>query len=57
MTTKDEMIKTINALAEKQYGENSRTFLWGASRVFLDEKDLAIILEMLNEKESEMLEQ
>ena len=57
MTTKDEMIKTINALAEKQYGENARTFLWGASRVFLDEKDLAIILEMLNEKESEISEQ
>lgn len=53
MTTKDEMIKTINALAEKQYGEQSRTFLWGASRTFLSEKDLAIILEMLNEKESE----
>jgi hypothetical protein len=57
MDKKYEMIKTINALAEKQYGEQSRTFLWGASRVFLDEKDLAIILEMLNEKESEMLEQ
>jgi len=53
MNTKDEMIKTINTLAEKQYGEQSRTFLWGASRTFLSEKDLAIILEMLNEKESE----
>jgi len=57
MNTKDEMIKTINALAEKQYGENSRIFLWATARVFLDEKHLAIILEMLNEKESEMLEQ
>ena len=57
MNTKIEMIETINTLAEKQYGEHSTSFLWGASRVFLDEKDLAIILEMLNEKESEMLEQ
>jgi hypothetical protein len=57
MNTKIEMIETINTLAEKQYGENSRTFLWGAARTFLSEKDLAIILEMLNEKESEMLEQ
>jgi hypothetical protein len=57
MDKKYEMIKTINALAEKQYGEHSRTFLWGAARTFLSEKDLTIILEMLNEKESEMLEQ
>ena len=57
MITNFEMIEKINALAEKQYGENSRAFLWGASRNFLSVKDLEIILEMLNEKESEMLEQ
>jgi len=43
------LTKEIATLAKEKHGDNWLAYLWGASQVLLNEKDLQIILETLEE--------
>ena len=43
------LTKDIATLAKEKHGDNYLAWLWGASQVLLNEKDLEIILELLGE--------
>jgi hypothetical protein len=48
--TKDEKIEKITNMAKKEYGDNWLAVLWGSSRVLLSDKDLNIIISVLEKK-------
>ena len=48
--TKDEKIEKITTMAKAQYGDNWLSVLWGSSRVLLSDKDLNIIISVLEKK-------
>jgi hypothetical protein len=48
--TKDEKIAKVTKLAKEQFGDNYLACLWGSSRVLLSDKDLNIILSVLEKK-------
>jgi len=43
------LTKDIATLAKEKHGNNYLAWLWGASQVLLNEKDLQMILELLEE--------
>jgi hypothetical protein len=43
------LTKDIATLAKEKHGDNYLAWLWGASQVLLNEKDLQMILELLEE--------
>jgi hypothetical protein len=43
------LTKDIATLAKEKHGDNYLAWLWGASQVLLNEKDLQMILELLGE--------
>jgi hypothetical protein len=45
----DNLTKDIATLAKEKHGDNWLAYLWGASQVLLNEKDLQMILELLEE--------
>jgi hypothetical protein len=45
----EQLIKDVVAIAKEKHGDNWLAYLWGASQVLLNEKDLQIILETLEE--------
>jgi hypothetical protein len=57
MKTNFEISQEINTLAKKHYGESDFAFTWGCAQALLTIQQLELILGMLKEKESEMLEQ
>ena len=57
MKTNFELTQEINTLAKKHYGEMDLAFSWGCAQALLTVKQLELILGILKEKESEMLEQ
>jgi hypothetical protein len=48
--TKDEKIAKITEMAKTQFGDNWLACLWGSSRVLLSDKDLNIIIRVLENK-------
>ena len=48
--TKDEKIEKITTMAKAQYGDHWLAVLWGSSRVLLSDKDLNIIIKVLENK-------
>jgi hypothetical protein len=46
---KEQLVKDVASLAKEKHGDNWIAYLWGASQVLLNEKDLQIILETLEE--------
>ncbi len=57
MKTNFEITQEITTLAKKHYGDMSLAWSWGCASALLTTKQLELILGMLKEKESEMLEQ
>jgi hypothetical protein len=57
MKTNFEIAQEINTLAKKHYGESDFAFTWGCAQALLTIQQLELILGMLKDKESEMLEQ
>jgi hypothetical protein len=56
METNFDIVQEINPLAKKHYGAMDLAFLWGSAQALLSKKDLELILSILKEKESELLE-
>jgi hypothetical protein len=48
--TKDEKIAKITEMAKAEYGDNWLAVLWGSSRVLLSDRDLNIIISVLEKK-------
>lgn len=48
--TKDEKIAKVAEMAKAEYGDNWLAVLWGSSRVLLSDRDLDIILSVLEKK-------
>jgi hypothetical protein len=57
MKTNNEVIAEIGTLAKKHYGEQYLAWSWGCATALLTTQQLDLILGILKEKESEMLEQ
>jgi hypothetical protein len=57
MKTNFQIVQEINTLAKKHYGDSNLAFAWGCAQSLLTTQQLDLILGMLKEKESEMLEQ
>ena len=47
---KEQLVKDIASIAKEKHGDNWLAYLWGASQVLLNEKDLQIILDLLEDK-------
>jgi hypothetical protein len=46
---KEQLVKDVASLAKEKHGDNWIAYLWGASQILLNEKDLQIILETLKD--------
>jgi hypothetical protein len=46
---KEQLVKNAVSVAKEKHGDNWIAYLWGASQVLLNEKDLQIILETLQD--------
>ncbi len=57
MKSNNEIIAEINSLAKTHYGEQHLAWSWGCATALLTTQQLELILGILKEKESEMLEQ
>jgi hypothetical protein len=44
-----DLLKDVASIAKEKHGDNWLAYLWGASQVLLNEKDLQIILETLQD--------
>jgi|LakMenE01Jun11ns_1017448.scaffolds.fasta_scaffold8821127_2 hypothetical protein len=57
MKSNNEIIAEINSLAKTHYDDMALAWSWGCATALLTTQQLELILGILKEKESEMLEQ